>query len=279
MEFYGYRRPDGRAGTRNHVLILPSCACGSETARLVAAQVRGAVNIIFNTGCSDVAANTELSQRVLQGFALDDKQSLGAEQNNLQSALVFSPDAAAQSAFKVWSGRMESILELLSQEKDAVNYKLQPVDAADHQRLQVAQGLTDQELAIARYRYFSIAVGDGKPSERYSTFVRGKDLPVISQAALNNDEITLNFFKYSDSTAPECQYVLDGAFPSLQLYLNRRGEFNAESKVTYVPLHLVDNSGQESLFYLAVSFSSELPSREDWPSKNNWPDLAKLSKF
>lgn len=69
MNFYGYKRSDGRAGIRNHVLILPTCACGSETARIVASQVRGAVNIIFNTGCSDVAANTALSQKILTGFA------------------------------------------------------------------------------------------------------------------------------------------------------------------------------------------------------------------
>ena len=69
LKFYGYKRDDGRAGIRNHVLILPTCACGSETARIVASQVRGAVNIIFNTGCSDVAANTDMSQKILTGFA------------------------------------------------------------------------------------------------------------------------------------------------------------------------------------------------------------------
>ena len=69
LKFWGYRRTEGRPGIRNHVLILPSCACGSETARVVASQVRGAVNVIFNTGCSDVAANTEMSQKVLTGFA------------------------------------------------------------------------------------------------------------------------------------------------------------------------------------------------------------------
>lgn len=69
MEFWGYKRKDGRAGIRNHVLILPTCACGSESARIVAGQVRGAVNIVFNTGCSDVAANTEMSQKILTGFA------------------------------------------------------------------------------------------------------------------------------------------------------------------------------------------------------------------
>ena len=61
MSFWGYRRAEGRPGIRNHVLILPTCACGSESCRVVASQVRGAVNIIFNTGCSDVAANTEMS--------------------------------------------------------------------------------------------------------------------------------------------------------------------------------------------------------------------------
>ena len=71
MKFMGYRRSDGRVGIRNHVLSLPTCACGSESARIVASQVRGAVNIVFNTGCSDVAANTEMSQKVLTGFALN----------------------------------------------------------------------------------------------------------------------------------------------------------------------------------------------------------------
>ena len=69
LQFFGYKRADGRAGIRNHVLILPTCACGSETARIVASQVRGAVNIIFNTGCSDVQANTDMSQKILTGFA------------------------------------------------------------------------------------------------------------------------------------------------------------------------------------------------------------------
>lgn len=68
-KFWGYRRAEGRPGIRNHVLILPSCACGSESSRIVASHVRGAVNIVFNTGCSDVADNTAMSQKVLTGFA------------------------------------------------------------------------------------------------------------------------------------------------------------------------------------------------------------------
>ena len=70
MEFLGYKRAEGRAGVRNHVLILPTCGCSSETARIVASQVQGSINVIINTGCADVEANTELTQRVLSGFAL-----------------------------------------------------------------------------------------------------------------------------------------------------------------------------------------------------------------
>lgn len=69
MKFSGYRRPDGKVGIRNHVLILPTCACASESCRIVASQVKGSVNVIINTGCSDVAGNTEMTQRILRGFA------------------------------------------------------------------------------------------------------------------------------------------------------------------------------------------------------------------
>lgn len=41
MEFYGYQRAEGRPGIRNHVLILPTCACGSESCRIVASQRYG----------------------------------------------------------------------------------------------------------------------------------------------------------------------------------------------------------------------------------------------
>ncbi len=71
MEFMGYKRSDGSVGVRNHVLILPGCACASETCRTVAAQVKGTKNVIINVGCSDVQANTDMTQRVLTGFALN----------------------------------------------------------------------------------------------------------------------------------------------------------------------------------------------------------------
>ena len=70
-EFMGYRRPNGEVGVRNRVLVLPTCACSSEVARVAAAQVEGAVNVIIHVGCTDVDKNTELTQRILMGFALN----------------------------------------------------------------------------------------------------------------------------------------------------------------------------------------------------------------
>lgn len=67
----GFQREDGSVGIRNHVLILPTCACASESCRITAGRVKGAVNVIINTGCSDVQGNTELTQRIVNGFALN----------------------------------------------------------------------------------------------------------------------------------------------------------------------------------------------------------------
>ena len=46
MTFYGYRRPDGRVGVRNKVLILPASVCASDTTRIIAQQVMGSVTLI-----------------------------------------------------------------------------------------------------------------------------------------------------------------------------------------------------------------------------------------
>lgn len=69
MEFMGYQRSDGTVGIRNHVLILPTCACASESCRIVASQVQGSVNVINNSGCAEVKGNEDMTQKILTGFA------------------------------------------------------------------------------------------------------------------------------------------------------------------------------------------------------------------
>ncbi|MDU1442542.1 MAG: UxaA family hydrolase [Clostridium cochlearium] len=69
MNFYGYRRPDGKVGIRNHVLILPASVCASDTTRVVASQVHGAITFNNQNGCSQVASDQQFTMDVMAGFA------------------------------------------------------------------------------------------------------------------------------------------------------------------------------------------------------------------
>lgn len=91
MKFKGYKRPDGKIGIRNKVLILPTCSCASETCRIIAQQIKGAVNIINQDGCAEVKGNEEITQEVLSGFAANPNVygtvliGLGCESNSAES--------------------------------------------------------------------------------------------------------------------------------------------------------------------------------------------------
>ena len=39
--FWGYRRPDGRVGVRNHVLVVPTVICASVVAERIAERAAG----------------------------------------------------------------------------------------------------------------------------------------------------------------------------------------------------------------------------------------------
>lgn len=69
MEFYGYRRSDGRVGIRNHVLILPASICASDTAEMIARQVNGAVSFHNQVGCSQVPSDMQYAMDVMAGLA------------------------------------------------------------------------------------------------------------------------------------------------------------------------------------------------------------------
>ena len=92
MTFYGYKRPDGRVGVRNHVLILPASVCASDTTRIIAQQVTGAVTFNNQQGCSQVTPDQQLTMDVMAGYAANPNVygtvvvSLGCE--NCQMDLV-----------------------------------------------------------------------------------------------------------------------------------------------------------------------------------------------
>ncbi|HJA48810.1 MAG TPA: UxaA family hydrolase [Candidatus Agathobaculum intestinipullorum] len=92
MTFYGYKRPDGRVGVRNKVLILPASVCASDTTRIIAQQVEGAVTFNNQLGCSQVASDQQYTMDVMAGYAANPNVygtvvvSLGCE--NCQMDLV-----------------------------------------------------------------------------------------------------------------------------------------------------------------------------------------------
>lgn len=80
--FDGYRRADGRWGTRNYVGIVTSVNCSASTARLVADQFRGraldafphvdgVVALTHDTGCGLVPTSegAQITRRTLRGYA------------------------------------------------------------------------------------------------------------------------------------------------------------------------------------------------------------------
>lgn len=69
MNLRGYRRSDGRVGIRNKVLILPTCACSSETCMKVAALVEGAISFTNQNGCSQTNIDVQYTIDTLVGFA------------------------------------------------------------------------------------------------------------------------------------------------------------------------------------------------------------------
>ena len=65
MNFYGYKRPDGRVGVRNKVLILPASVCASDTTRIIAQQVVGSVTFNNQLGCSQVASDQQYTMALV----------------------------------------------------------------------------------------------------------------------------------------------------------------------------------------------------------------------
>ena len=79
--FLGYRRPDGRAATRNHIAILPTVNCSATVARMIAQaasarfaaepQLDGVIALTHDLGCG-MAEGTEgddILRRTLRGYA------------------------------------------------------------------------------------------------------------------------------------------------------------------------------------------------------------------
>ena len=68
MNFQGYRRPNGKAGVRNHVLVIPSVVCSQGAAEAITRNLKGTVYLPNVFGCAQVGADREQTKRTLAGF-------------------------------------------------------------------------------------------------------------------------------------------------------------------------------------------------------------------
>ena len=69
MHFMGYKRPDGKFGVRNKVLILPTSSCSSETARMISLAVDGTTTFTNQNGCAQPPEDLRFTLDVIIGFA------------------------------------------------------------------------------------------------------------------------------------------------------------------------------------------------------------------
>lgn len=67
-QFWGYRREDGKVGVRNHVLILPTIVCATQTAVRITELVQGTVSFIHQHGCAQVGTDFEQTFQTYVGI-------------------------------------------------------------------------------------------------------------------------------------------------------------------------------------------------------------------
>jgi altronate dehydratase large subunit len=68
LKFLGFKRPDGKVGVRNHVIILPSVVCSSEVCNAIAKKVKGLISIPHPHGCAQLTQDAEQTARTLIGI-------------------------------------------------------------------------------------------------------------------------------------------------------------------------------------------------------------------
>ena len=67
IKFLGYRRPDGKTGIRNHVVVMPGVLCADVAAQKIAAAT-DSVYLHNPHGCGQTGADTQLTLHILSGL-------------------------------------------------------------------------------------------------------------------------------------------------------------------------------------------------------------------
>ena len=68
MKFYGYKRADGKVGTRNYVGVFATVVCSNEVANVIADQVQGAVAFTHQQGCCQTTPDLDIVTQTLKSL-------------------------------------------------------------------------------------------------------------------------------------------------------------------------------------------------------------------
>jgi len=95
MNFFGYRRPDGTVGIRNHVLVMPTVNCANLVARKISAVVKGTTWFEHQHGCAQLAPDAAQTARALIGHGTH-PNVYGVVVVGLGCEVVLAKDVAAE---------------------------------------------------------------------------------------------------------------------------------------------------------------------------------------
>ena len=70
ITFQGYMRPDGRAGSRNYVAVIPSVICATDVAQAICRQVAGTIGFFHHQGCCQLPIDLKRVTDTLTSLAL-----------------------------------------------------------------------------------------------------------------------------------------------------------------------------------------------------------------
>jgi altronate dehydratase large subunit len=93
MEFKGYRRDNGRVGTRNYIGVISTVVCANEVAEKISSQVLGTVPFLHQQGCCQTPLDIHRVTNVLIGLGRNPNLasvllvSLGCESVELEAVV------------------------------------------------------------------------------------------------------------------------------------------------------------------------------------------------
>ena len=88
MEFLGYKRANGKVGSRNHVAVIPSVICANDVAQAIVGQVQGTVGYFHHQGCCQLPPDLDRVTDTL--CALGCSPNVGAADISIQSPFASS---------------------------------------------------------------------------------------------------------------------------------------------------------------------------------------------